>query len=39
LIVGPAPPLAPVDRSLFVQFVQQVLSKGEELDLFVDEYR
>eukprot|EP00775_Hariotina_reticulata_P013167 gene13167-13297_t len=39
LIVGPEPPLAPVGRSLFVQFVQQALSRGDELDLFVDEYR
>lgn len=39
LIYGPEAPLAPVDRPLFLQFVQQVLAKGQATTFFVDEYR
>jgi nucleoside-diphosphate-sugar epimerase len=39
LIYGPEPPLAPVGRSLFLQFVRQVLEEGKQTTFFVDEYR
>jgi dTDP-4-dehydrorhamnose reductase len=39
LIYGPQPPLAPVDRPLFLQFVQHVLQAGKQTTFFVDEYR
>lgn len=39
LIFGPEPPLAPVGRPLFLQFVRQVLEAGEDTTFFVDEYR
>jgi len=39
LIYGPESPLAPVDRPLFLQFVQQALAKGQATTFFVDEHR
>lgn len=39
LIFGPEPPLSPVGRPLFLQFVLQVLQAGKETTFFVDEYR
>lgn len=39
LIFGPEPPLSPVGRPLFLQFVRQVLQAGKETTFFVDEYR
>jgi dTDP-4-dehydrorhamnose reductase len=39
LIYGPQPPLAPVDRPLFLQFVRQVLQAEKQTTFFVDEYR
>lgn len=39
LIFGPDPPFASVDRSLFLQFVRDVLQKQQDTTFFVDEYR
>lgn len=39
LIYGPEPPLAPVGRPLFLQFVRQVLETGKDTTFFVDEFR
>lgn len=39
LIFGPEPPLSPVGRPLFLQFVRQVLQAGKDTTFFVDEYR
>lgn len=39
LIFGPEPPLAAVDRPLFLQFVRQVLEAGKGTTFFVDEFR
>lgn len=39
LIYGPEPPLAAVNRPLFLQFVKQVLEAGKETTFFTDEYR
>lgn len=39
LIYGPEPPLQRVGRPLFVQFLEQVMEKGQETSFFVDEYR
>jgi hypothetical protein len=39
LIYGPEPPLAAVNRPLFLQFVKQALESSKETTFFTDEYR
>lgn len=39
IIVGPEPPLKPVTRTLFLQFIHQQLSSSKHTTFFTDEYR
>ncbi|KAL4426244.1 hypothetical protein ABPG77_009859 [Micractinium sp. CCAP 211/92] len=39
LLYGPEPPLGPVDRPLFLQFIIEQLGKGEPVDFYEDEWR
>eukprot|EP00898_Chlorokybus_atmophyticus_P008277 jgi/Chlat1/8450/Chrsp80S07858 len=39
LIIGPEPPLMPVSRGLFVQWIDETLAKGQETTFFEDEFR
>lgn len=39
MIIGPAPPLLPVNRGLFLQWLEGQLTKGERTNLFTNEYR
>ena len=39
MIYGPPPPTAPVSRALFLQWMDGVLSRGEDVTFFEDEFR